>query len=111
VLLKTADQYDIWKARVTDACWAATTRNVFNVTDEDCTRGLDAFVEAKEGVDKCWPAAYHSQMTSADCRGFRAHILFYVSHWLPGCLVLLNCVFPGGLGRGKRFSPIFTLQA
>ena len=58
VILKTADQYDIWKNRVTDAC---CTMNVFNLTDEDCSRAMDEFVEAKEAGEKkqnwvatCW---------------------------------------------------------
>ena len=48
VLLKTADQYIVWKARVADACWAATHRDVFTVEDADCKRGLDAYVAAQE---------------------------------------------------------------
>ena len=31
MLLKTADQYLVWKSRVSDACWAATHRDPFAV--------------------------------------------------------------------------------
>jgi hypothetical protein len=48
VVLKTADQYDMWKARVTDACWAACHRNVFDLSDNDCKTGLALYDEAAE---------------------------------------------------------------
>jgi hypothetical protein len=70
ILLKTADQYLVWKSRVSDACWAATHRDPFAVDDPDCKRGVDAYIasqearakaaknEAPEGpqdwVGKCW---------------------------------------------------------
>ena len=31
-ILKTADQYVIWKARVADVCWAATHKSIFDIT-------------------------------------------------------------------------------
>jgi hypothetical protein len=70
VLLRTADQYPIWKSRVTDACWAATHKDVFAITDEDCKIAVGDFEAAatakmakKKGeapvgppdwVGKCW---------------------------------------------------------
>ena len=36
VILKSADQYHLWKARTHAACWAATRLNVFDITDEEC---------------------------------------------------------------------------
>ena len=48
MLLKTADQYLVWKSRVSDACWAATHRDPFAVEDTDCKRGLDAYIAAQE---------------------------------------------------------------
>ena len=48
MLLKTADQYLVWKSRVSDACWAATHRDPFAVDDTDCKRGLDAYIAAQE---------------------------------------------------------------
>jgi len=40
VILKTADQYDLWKARIADACWAATGLDLFTVDDDDCDTAL-----------------------------------------------------------------------
>jgi hypothetical protein len=63
VVLRTADQYDIWKARVTDACWAATHRDIFELTDKACADGLKAYADGKDDekkkgvadwVGKCW---------------------------------------------------------
>ena len=32
VVLKTADQFDIWSARIAGECWAATRLEIFEVT-------------------------------------------------------------------------------
>lgn len=62
-VLKTADQYDVWKARVADACWSATGKDIFSLTDEACQFGIAALEEKavdkkdKKAVDwlgKCW---------------------------------------------------------
>ena len=36
IVLRTADQYPMWKARVGDLCWSATGKDIFGVTDEQC---------------------------------------------------------------------------
>jgi hypothetical protein len=61
VILKTADQYDIWKARVSDVCWSATLKDVFSITDDDCKAAIAKLElpEQKEKylydwVGKCW---------------------------------------------------------
>jgi hypothetical protein len=46
-MLKTADQYDVWRSRVADACWAATAKDVFMLADDECTRAQQALEEAK----------------------------------------------------------------
>jgi hypothetical protein len=37
--LRTADQYALWKARISATCWAKTKQNVFDVTDDKCGFG------------------------------------------------------------------------
>ena len=63
VILKTADQYDIWKSRVTDACWCATAKNVFNLSDDECKHAIELLEHpdtkpehkaAADWVGKCW---------------------------------------------------------
>ena len=63
VTLRTADQYDMWKSRVADSCWAVARKDVFKVTDDECKAALATLdeVEAKNGniapflwVGKCW---------------------------------------------------------
>ena len=61
VVLKTADQYDIWKARVSDACWSTTLKDVFTITDEECKHAISKLEEKEpkdkhvhEWVGKCW---------------------------------------------------------
>ena len=46
-LLKTADQYLAWKARVFDKCWVITGRDLATVTDEQCVAAMKT-MEAKE---------------------------------------------------------------
>lgn len=76
VILKTADQYEIWKSRVSDACWCATTKNVFSISDDECKHAIavledaDAKADSKapaEWVGKCWTiitASLHDEVYS-----------------------------------------------
>ena len=60
VLLRTADQYNLWKERVSACCWVTTRLDVFTLTDDEC----DAYTleqEEKKGerdrldkVGKCY---------------------------------------------------------
>jgi hypothetical protein len=95
VLLKTADQYDIWKARVSDACWCATLKDVFTVSDEECKASIAA-LEAKdqkdkhlhEWVGKCWTvvtASLHDDVyrkVNHVSRGLIKSLLTEISHTL-----------------------------
>ena len=47
IVLKSADQYHLWKARIHAACWAATRLAVFDITDEECARLSKTFDESK----------------------------------------------------------------
>ena len=66
IILKTGEQYNIWKARISSACWALTRADVFSLTDEQCVQMMEAR-DAAEGKDvrggfapdiyiigKCW---------------------------------------------------------
>ena len=61
--LRTADQYNLWKARVSSACWTVAPQNIFEVTDAQC---VDATVAAERGelkndwVGKCWTVLINS---------------------------------------------------
>jgi transposase InsO family protein len=61
MVLKTADQYDVWKSRVADACYSATNVNVFTVSDDECKAAIQVLEEkvekaekARNWVGKCW---------------------------------------------------------
>jgi hypothetical protein len=57
VILRTADQYHLWKARISTACWSATRANVFEVSDNDCDKGLKVFAAGEtksDWVGRCW---------------------------------------------------------
>ena len=87
------DQYDIWKARVTDACWSATLMNVFDVTDE---KSAISELEKKvpdnkhkfEWVGKCWTiltSSLHDDLyrrVNHTPRGFIKSLLNEISHAL-----------------------------
>ncbi len=42
----------IWKSRVTDACWAATHKIVFDITDDECKLAIETYEEAMEKKSK-----------------------------------------------------------
>ena len=42
-LLRTADQYAVWKARIYTACWAACQIDIFLLKDNDCEQLLRKF--------------------------------------------------------------------
>jgi len=57
VVLRTADQYNLWKVRVSASCWAATRKHVFNITDEDCDEASAAYERGDTKLDwvgKSW---------------------------------------------------------
>jgi len=72
IKLRSADQYPLWLARITDLCWAKTKIDVSSVKDSDCGakaavasygRGRKSSIaddsdDEKEGlppwVQKCW---------------------------------------------------------
>ena len=63
LLLRTSDQHDAWRLRVTDKCWAKTGKDILLVTDAVCIAALskihkeDAKADdyAKHGwVTTCW---------------------------------------------------------
>ena len=61
LVLRTAEQYDMWKARVADACWAATGKDIFAVDDDDCDTAISCAEVADsktrkeyEWLNKCW---------------------------------------------------------
>ena len=63
ITLRTADQYQIWKARATAACWGATRLEVFELSDEKCDLISAAFKRRRE-------AGQYRQMLDAP-------------HWIP----------------------------
>ncbi len=52
VILRTADQYDIWRARVADACWSATCKDVFTISDEECKLAIQTLEAKSDKGDK-----------------------------------------------------------
>src|SRR6185312_6756607 len=77
VILRTADQYDIWRNRVGDACWAATCKDVFSITDEQCKvviQELEQKTDKKsEWVGKCWTIITSSLHDDVYRNGSRLH--------------------------------------
>ena len=57
ITLNTAEQYNLWKARISAACWSATRVDVFNFTDDECDAALEAYSNGENKIDivgKCW---------------------------------------------------------
>jgi hypothetical protein len=61
IILRSADQYLMWKARVGDLCWSATGMDIFDVTDDQCKTLMrvlaDQAGEKKtkdKWLSKCW---------------------------------------------------------
>ena len=61
VILKTGEQYAVWKERVSILCWSLTKVDVFQLTDLECAHLTRAYQDRKEGdhvidvVGKCYP--------------------------------------------------------
>jgi len=92
VILRTADQYDIWRNRVGDACWAATCKDVFSITDEQCKVAIQELEQKtdkkSEWVGKCWTiitSSLHDDVyrkVNHVARGFIKSLLDEVAHAL-----------------------------
>ena len=57
VILRNAEQYHLWRARVSAACWAATRANVFAISDDECDAANEAYNKGDTKLDlvgKCW---------------------------------------------------------
>jgi histone deacetylase 1/2 len=56
VILRTADQYHLWRARVNGYCWAATRINIFTITDDECNDLLSHELknEQADTIGRCW---------------------------------------------------------
>jgi hypothetical protein len=77
VILKTADQYDLWKARIADMCWAATGKDLFKLADDEC----EAALEALEGDDDVEDAAAAAAAAKAKAK----------AQWVHKCWTLVTC--------------------
>ena len=105
MILKTADQHDLWKLRVADACWAATGKDVFSVDDDDCDTAIlclespDA-EERKlyEWLNKCWLIVRNSlhddlyRRVSHVKRGMLESLFTEIGHATPSVLSAQNWV-------------------
>lgn len=61
VVLRTADQYELWKCRIHATCWAKTQVSIFQVTMNEFTNEIkrdknkkDKDKEPSDWVGKCW---------------------------------------------------------
>ena len=89
MILKTADQYDVWKARVADACWSATGKDIFALTDEACLqKAADKAKKVTDWLGKCWQivtSSLHDELyrkVSHIPRGQLRLLLIEISHAL-----------------------------
>ena len=49
--LRTADQYPLWLARLTDVCWAQTRMDITTIRDVDCGGAAVAPVRGRRAAD------------------------------------------------------------
>jgi len=61
LVLKTSDQYDLWRSRVGDTCWAATMKDIWSLNEGECERALGELTHPDQKtphvhawVGKCW---------------------------------------------------------
>ena len=81
-MLKTADQYQAWRTRVSNKCWAQTGKDITLVTDDVCEKAMKAALENKEfeqlnWVGKCWLAitgSLHDDLLNKVAHVQRGHI-------------------------------------
>lgn len=98
VVLKTADQYTVWKSRVGDACWAACHKDIWKVNFADCHEALTQYDDKKDvdlatkskndWVGHCWmiiTSSLHDELytrVSHVSRGDIPGLLKEISHAL-----------------------------
>ena len=93
VMLRTADQYPLWKARINSACWSATRISVFAVSDEDCSKASANFAngyEKRDWVGKCWiivTSALHDELFLKLAHVEQGHIATLMSEIRAALLV------------------------
>src|SRR4051812_48392976 len=83
-LLNTADQYQAWRVRVSDKCWALTGKDIFQLKDAVCVQAFQAFVSKSDEkkpeenwVGKCWitiTGALHDDLLVKVAHVERGHI-------------------------------------
>lgn len=60
VILRTADQYELWKCRIHALCWSKTNVSIFEVSSADCLERKEKGKGAKDKdkdydwIGKCW---------------------------------------------------------
>ena len=67
VILRSSDQYDIWRARIAESCYAAVHKDVFAITDNDCKSAISE-CEKNHGADRAkfeWVGKVWSILTSS----------------------------------------------
>ena len=89
-ILRTADQYELWKKRIGDACWSATGKDVLNLDDDDCETAMENVGDDREAnmwVFRCWiiTASLHDDIyrkVSHVKRGMVVALLDEINHAL-----------------------------
>lgn len=93
VILRSTDQYHLWKARINDACWSATRLSVFDITDEKCDELLEEYDAGESKIDtvgKCWiiiTNALHDELYLKLAHVQQGHISTLVSEIRAALLV------------------------
>src|SRR6185437_11172301 len=60
IILKSGDQYQLWRERMATYCWAYTRLDVFSLTDDECVELITAHDEKEDAkpaanpVGICW---------------------------------------------------------
>lgn len=66
LLLRAAENYDVWRARIDNECWAATHLSIFTLTDAECLERVTAFDKGEHKtpqmdlIGQCWKLIFNS---------------------------------------------------
>jgi hypothetical protein len=81
-MLRTADQYQAWRTRVANKCWALTGKDITLVQDDLCQKAMTAALESPtfdklNWVGRCWltiTGSLHDELLNKVAHVTRGHI-------------------------------------
>ena len=87
--LRTADQHDAWRVRISDKCWAKTGKDILAVTNAACKAALTKLHDEAKTADERAAHSWVSTCWLMITKSLHDDILMKVAHVERGCIETL----------------------